>query len=263
VAKKGEWKMKEMVGILKGDKVRKAEIPRPSKQLVDRFQKLPDRGGLVARAMDSLGISGTIPAAVLNPISPGGSVVGPALTVRNIPEREVPYRYWERGDRTLLGEREAFFLAEPGDVVVIDGASVYPASCLGSMSVTLAGRLGVAGIIVSGAVTGVSGIRATNTPVWARGGTTITGHHRLETIEINGPIGIENIRVDPGDLVVADDSGISVVPLAWVEKVLERAEKMAQRGARFKTLLKEGADRETLRKELADEMVALMESSVK
>ena len=92
---------------------------------------------------------------------------------------------------------------------------------------------------------------------------TITGHHRLETIEINGPIGIENIRIDPGDLVVADDSGISVVPLAWVEKVLERAEKMAQRGSRFKTLLQEGANRETLRKELADEMIALMESSVR
>ena len=255
--------MKKMVGILEENKVQKAEIPRLSKQVIDGFQQLPDRAGLVARAMDSLGISGTIPAAILSPVKPGGSVVGPAITVRNIPEREVPYRYWERGGKTLLGEREAFFLAQQGDVVVIDGTAMFPASCLGSMSVTLAGKLGVAGVVVSGAVTGVAGIRATDTPVWSLGGTTVTGHHRVETIEINGPIGIQGIRVDPGDLVVADDSGISVVPSAWVEKVLERAQKMAQLGSRFKTLLKEGADRETLRKELADEMVAMMESSVK
>ena len=255
--------MKEMAGILEAKSVQKTDIPRPSKQIVDGYLALPDRAGLVARAMDSLGISGTIPAAILRPVKPGGSVVGPAVTVRNIPEREVPYRYWERGDKTLLGEREAFFLTQQGDVVIIDGTACFPASCLGSMSVTLAGKLGVAGVVVSGAITGVAGIRATETPVWSLGGTTVTGHHRVETIEINGPIGIQGIRIDPGDLVVADDSGISVVPLAFVEQVLEQAQKMAKIASGYKTLLIQGADRETLKKELGVQMTSLMRTSIK
>jgi regulator of RNase E activity RraA len=126
------------------------------------------------------------------------------------------------------------------------------------MAVTLAGQLEVAGVIVSGAVTGVAGIRSADIPVWARGGTTITGHHRAETIEINGPIGIEGVRVEPGDLIIADDSGVTIVPLAMTEQVLQRALKMKNLGSGFKKLLQEGADRETLRKELGDLMVALM-----
>lgn len=247
-----------MVGILDNSRVRTSDIPRPSAEIIDGYRQLTDMAGLVARALDQFGIAGTIPSALLPPIGQGVTVIGPAITVRNIPEREVPYRYWERTEGTRLGEREAFFLAKPGDVVVIDGAAVYPASCLGSMAVTLAGQLEVAGVVVSGAVTGVAGIRSADIPVWARGGTTITGHHRAETIEINGPIGIEGVRVEPGDLIIADDSGVTIVPLAMTEQVLQRALKMKNLGSGFKKLLQEGADRETLRKELGDLMVALM-----
>jgi regulator of RNase E activity RraA len=250
-----------MVGILDNSRVRTAEIPRASGQIIEGYRELSDTAGVVARALDQFGIAGSIPSAFLNPITPGGIVIGPAITVRNIPEREVPYRYWVRTARTLLGEREAFFLAQPGDVIVIDGTAVFPASSLGSMSVSLASRLGVAGIVVSGAVTGVAGIRTAGIPVWARGGTTITGHHRAETIEINGPIGIQGVRIEPGDLIVADDSGIAVVPLDMTEKVLERSRKMRQLGSRIRGMIQEGADRDALRKELADQMAALVRSS--
>lgn len=256
---KGESDLKRMVGILDNSKVRTSDIPRPSAEIVNAYRQLTDMAGLVARALDQFGIAGTIPSALLPPIRQGVTVIGPAITVRNIPEREVPYCYWKRTERTRLGEREAFFLARPGDVVVIDGAAVYPASCLGSMAVTLAGQLGVAGVIVSGAVTGVAGVRSADIPVWARGGTTITGHHRAETIEINGPIGVEGVRVEPGDLIIGDDSGVTVVPLSMTKQVLERALKMKKLGSRFKTLLQQGAERETLRKELGDLMVALMQ----
>jgi 4-hydroxy-4-methyl-2-oxoglutarate aldolase len=253
--------MKHMVGILDRSKVRTDEIPRPSAEIIQGYQELPDIAGLVARALDQFGIAGTIPSSYLKPVQPGGVVVGSAITVRNIPQREVPYRYWSRDAPTLLGEREAFFLAQSGDVVVIDGSAVYPASCLGSMAVSLASQLGVVGIVVWGAVTGVAGIRSADIPVWARGGTTLTGHHRVETIEINGPIGIQGVRVEPGDMIVADDSGVTVVPLPLAEQVLECARKKKELGSGFRALLHKGADRETLRSELAKLMVALMRRS--
>jgi regulator of RNase E activity RraA len=253
--------MKRMVGILDHERVRVDDIPRPCAEVIQGYKELSDVAGLVARVLDQFGIAGTIPSSYLKPVRPCGVVVGPAITVRNIPEREVPFRYWSRDAPTLLGEREAFFLAQTGDVIVIDGSTVFPASCLGSMAVSLASRLGVAGVVVSGAVTGVGGIRSADIPVWARGGTTVTGHHRVETIEINGSIGIQGVRVEPGDLIVADDSGVTVVPLTLVEPVLECAREKKASGAGFRTLIQEGANRETLRSELAKLMAALMRRS--
>jgi regulator of RNase E activity RraA len=235
----------------------KAEtIRRPDSELVRGYQALgvADVAGRVARAMDPLGINCTIPASRLQPIQMGKVLVGPAMTVRNIPEREMPLRRWRDGEPTRLGEREAFFLLQQGDVVVIDGSAVHPASCLGSMAVATASYLGAAGIIVSGAVTGVAGIREAKIPVWARSGTTITGHHRAETVEINGPMGIEGVRVEPGDLIVADDSGVTVVPFDLAEDVLERARASEQKGSGVRALLDSNADRDVVRSELASFM---------
>jgi 4-hydroxy-4-methyl-2-oxoglutarate aldolase len=259
--REGGLDMKRMVGILDSSKVRIDEVRRPSAEIVRGYQELPDVAGVVARALDQFGIAGTIPSIRLKPLRPGGVVVGPAITVRNIPEREVPYRYWARNAPTLLGEKEAFFLAQSGDVVVIDGSAVYPASCLGPLAARLASQLGLAGIVVSGAATGVAAIKAVDLPVWARGGTTITGHHRVETIEINGPIGIEGVRVEPGDLVIGDDSGITIVPLTIAEQVLECAQTRKQMGSALRLSLEEGADRETLRSQLGELMVELMRGS--
>ena len=164
---------------------------------------------------------------------------------------------------TRLGEREAFFLAKDGDVVVIDGSSVYPASNLGSMSVKLAARLGVSGVVVDGTVTGVDGIRSASIPVWARGGTTVTGHHRLETAEINGPIGICGVRVEPGDVVLADDSGVTVVPRVAAADVLALCVKMRGLGSKIRDMIEKGADRDAIRQELGSQMTALSRSKEK
>jgi len=246
----GGISMKPMVGILASQVVRTIDVSRPSGAIIEAYKHLTDRAGLVSRALDQLGIASTIPATLLHPAKPGESVVGAAITVRNLPIRDIPYRVWERGDPSLLGEREAFFLARPGDVVVIDGTAVFPASCLGSMSTVMAASLGVAGVIVAGAVTGLAGIRSAAIPVWSMGGTTITGHHRVETVEINGPIGVHGVRVEPGDLVVADDSGVTIVPLPVVEQVLGRAQQMKSSQAGIRNLIEKSADPAILRAEL-------------
>jgi regulator of RNase E activity RraA len=253
--------MKLMVGILDRSVVRTDDVLRPSEDIVRQFRKLSDSAGLVARALDQFGVQGSIPSAYLKPLHPGRAVVGPAITVRNIPVRNVPLKNWNDAAQTRLGEREAHFRAQPGDVVVIDGCTVYPASCLGSVSLAMASQLGVSGAVVSGAVTGVAGIASADIPVWARGGTTITGHQRVETIEINGPIGIQGVRVEPGDLVVADDSGVTFVPAGIAEQVLNRAIKLKGLGAGIRALLRRRADREALRAELAAFIAGLKDSA--
>ncbi len=250
----------ETVGILQSSAITLWDIPRADPQILRGFHELGDLAGVVARALDQFGIHGTVPSVALSPAKPGSRVVGSAITVRSLPERDVPYRYWQRKEMTRLGEREAFFLAQEGDVVVIDGSSVYPASNLGSMSVALAARLGVGGVVVDGAVTGLDGIRDAAIPVWSRGGTTITGHHRLETAEINGPIGLCGVRVEPGDVIVADGSGVTVVPRQAAADVLAHCQKLRGLGSNIRNLIEQGADREALRQELGSQMKALSES---
>jgi hypothetical protein len=61
------------------------------------------------------------------------------------------------------------------------------------------------------------------TGVWATEITPVTGKWRIETVEINGDVQIAGFRVSPGDIVIADETGVCFIPIAWAAEVLERA----------------------------------------
>jgi regulator of RNase E activity RraA len=169
--------------------------------------------------MDLLGLAaGTIPATVLRPLLPGARLVGPALTVRNLPARNGVAGMVAAG-RSGLGEIEAHNLTEPGDVLVIEG--VPGCSSLGGMAAEIGHREGQAGAIVDGGVRDIGNARALGYPVFAREVVPLTGKWRVETVEINGPVRIAGVRVDPGDLICGDDSGVVVVPMEQAAAVLE------------------------------------------
>jgi 4-hydroxy-4-methyl-2-oxoglutarate aldolase len=67
--------------------------------------------------------------------------------------------------------------------------------------------------------------RSIGYPVWASEITPVTGKWRLETVEINGEIQMGDVRVNPGDLVVADDTGVCFIPRAKNMAVLDLCEK--------------------------------------
>lgn len=224
-----------LLGIIPRDRIRMIEIRRPPTDLIARFQELSDLTGLVSRALDRLGVAGAIPGYLLPPIAKGQRVVGPAITVRNVPDRFVPYRKWQRRDATLMGEGEAYFVASRGDVIVIDGGGRMDASNFGAHSARTARDRGCLGTVVDGPVTGVAGIAASGYPVWARGATTISGNHRVETIEINGVVSCGGVQVEPGDLIAADDQGIVVVPLELVTDAWRICAEQARVAREFDT----------------------------
>jgi 4-hydroxy-4-methyl-2-oxoglutarate aldolase len=214
-------------GIVPRDRIRAIAVRRPASATIARFLTLADMAGLVSRALDRLGVAGAIAAHTLAPLRPGQRMAGPAITVRNVPDRFVPHRKWTDGLASRLGEREAYFLARRGDVIVIDGGGRIAASNMGAQSALVAQSRGCAGSIVDGPVTGTAEIVRSGYPVWARGATTITGHHRVETIEINGIVACAGVQVHPGDLVVADDSGVAIVPRELVDDVWRICERQA------------------------------------
>jgi 4-hydroxy-4-methyl-2-oxoglutarate aldolase len=76
-----------------------------------------------------------------------------------------------------------------------------------------------------GGIRDVAHSRSVGHPLWASEITPVTGKWRLETVEINGEIDMAGVRVNPGDLVVADDTGVVFIPRADIMRVLELCEK--------------------------------------
>jgi len=213
---------KKLTGKIAAERIRLMETPRPPAGLIARFQALGDATGIVSDIMDELGITGAVAASTLQSTIPGTCIVGPALTVRNTVQREHPY---ETGKARVnkMAEFEAHNLALDGDVVVIQGVSGV--SNMGGISSQTGKRQGEAGAIVFGGIRDVAHSRRVQYPVWASEITPLTGKSRLETVEINGDIEIAGVRVSPGDIVIADDTGVCFVPRDRAEDVLILAER--------------------------------------
>src|SRR5262249_36270163 len=172
---------------------------------------------------------GVIGASVLKPTIPGTTMVGPALTVRNILQRIDPLK-GARDHVNRMAEFEAHNLATPGDVLVIQG--VPNVSNMGGSSARTCKRQGEFGAMVRGGIRDVAHKGAVGYPIWASDITPVTGKWRLETAEINGTIVIGDVQVHPGDLVVADDTGVCFIPRDFILEVLEAAEKRARSEAK-------------------------------
>jgi regulator of RNase E activity RraA len=94
---------------------------------------------------------------------------------------------------------------------------------MGGISAQTGKRQGEAGAIVFGGVRDVGHSRRIGYPVWATEVTPVTGKWRIETVEINGEIVVGGIRVAPGDIVLADDTGVCFIPRARAAEVLALA----------------------------------------
>lgn len=217
---------KRLTGRIAAEHIRLMAVPRPPQGAVERFKALGDPTGIISDTMDELGIpAGVIGASVLRPTMPGTTIVGPALTLRNILQRIDPLA-GAREKVNKMAEFECHNLAQPGDVLVIQG--VANVSNMGGISAQTGKRQGEVGAIVQGGVRDIAHSRAVGYPLWASDITPVTGKWRLEAAEINGVVQIGHVKVMPGDLVVADDTGVCFIPRDFIIEVLEAAEAKAK-----------------------------------
>jgi len=217
---------KQLTGRIAAERIRMMAVPRPPQGSVERFQALSDPTGVISDTMDELGIpSGVIGASILKPTMPGTTIAGPALTLRNILQRIDPLQ-GARDHVNKMAEFECHNLATPGDVLVIQG--IANVSNMGGNSAQTGKRQGEAGAIVQGGIRDVSHSRTVGYPIWSSDITPLTGKWRIEAAEINGPIQIGHVQVMPGDLVVADDTGVCFIPRDFISEVLEAAERKAR-----------------------------------
>jgi len=155
--------------------------------------------------------------AAIRPLwSPLPRIAGPAFTVRCPP-----------GDNLML--HAAIYRAEPGSVIVVESGDLDYALAGGNVC-AVAQRNGVAGFVLDGLIRDVGEIRAMGFPVWARGVIPIPGG-KAAALPLNVPIRCGGVAVQAGDLVVADEEGVVVVPTSAMAEALQAAEAKLQADA--------------------------------
>jgi len=209
---------KPPLGKLKPEAIGMTELPRIERGILEGFRALGDLTGTVSDALDDCGVTGVVPASALRPTDPSARIVGQAITVLN-------RKAAERRKTSGLADIEAHNLAEPGDVLVVQG--VAGISSMGGVMASVGKRQGEIGAIVDGAVRDIDHSRSIGYPIWSSGVSPITGKWRVETVAVNAPVRIAGIEVKPGDLVVADECGVCFVPFARVGEILGVAQRLA------------------------------------
>ena len=189
---------------------------------------------MTSDAMDLLGIEGAVPGSVLRPTDPNAKVVGQAITLHN-QRADRPVSEMVAGKVSGLADIEAHNLAQPGDILVIQG--VPGVSSMGGIMATVARRSGEAAAIVDGAVRDIDHSRGIGYPVWSSSVSPMTGKWRIKTVGVNVPVLIAGVQVSPGDLVLADEVGVCFVPFARAAEVLREAQAIgASEDKRLKLL---------------------------
>ena len=209
--------------------------------------QVEDVTSTVSDVLDSMGINSTVPASYLTPVMPGKKIAGTAVTLRNIPERKTSTQGYIDKDFIRMATRDIYYISEVGDVVVSDFGGNLDVSNMGGQSCTVAKSCGLIGAVVNGAVRDVPTITRLDFPVWSCGKTPITGKFRLEAIEINGPVTLHDIVVYPGDLILADDSGVCAVPADLAESILKKIQTIEKDEERMRELIRNKTPLEELK----------------
>ena len=182
-------------------------------------------------ALDAFAIDGVVRG--LSQRSGQGRIAGLALTAR---ESSGPLASYPPQDFRIGQFIER---AAPGRVLVIDAAGAEISTC-GGLAALAAQLRGAEAVIIDGACRDLDEIRRLGLWVASLSVTPVSGKTRIKVEAIDEPVRIRGVIVRPGDLVVADETGIITVPAERLADVLARAEALVEIDTRLETALKAG-----------------------
>ena len=201
--------------------------------IIERFRILSST--TISDALDAVGVDGVLQdfrSVILN-----STIVGRAFPVKEI---------YTGPKEQSFGVSNIIAKSSPGDVIVIANRGRTDVSTWGGITSTAAKIKGLAGTIIDGACRDIDEIRSIDFPVFARAWIPRTGRGRLATLSMGEPVQIQGLTVNPRDLILADATGIVVVPHELIEQVLSIAEKIYEKDKSIIQELKEGKDITTL-----------------
>ena len=180
--------------------------------IIDRVSKL--NTAQLCDGMNDMGIlrNGCMDASIM-PVASSMRVIGTACTAAT-----------QDGDNFPI--HVAIYQGKPGYVLVVDGKAYTERAYMGDLMIGAAKAIGLNGIVIDGYVRDKEGLKELGLPVYSRGFMQRSPDKKGPG-KINLPVYCAGVTVNPGDLVVGDYDGVTVVPRENILEVLEKAEKKA------------------------------------
>ena len=160
---------------------------------------------VVCDALDGLGYRNQSPRVLLPPLTTDAVLVGRCRTTLWVTMYHVDPSPYEL-------ELKAVDACEPDDVLIAAAGGSMHSGIWGELLSTAARNSGRVGAIIDGAVRDVAKMRAMQFPVFARGRCVYDSQNRQRVVDIDVDVEIDGVRFSPGDLVIADEDGVVVVP---------------------------------------------------
>lgn len=197
------------------------KINRPDPELIQEFAKYNS-----ADLSDAMQMAGTMDPGIRPAWTPIKQIVGPAVTI------SVP-----TGAQNL--RKMGFAQTQPGDVIVLNGFGAMHYAMLGANIGRGLMHRGVAGMVMDGVFRDLTDFREMGMPMFSRGTCTLPGP-KDGPGEVNVPISCGHVVVNPGDIIVADEDGVVVIPPAKAEEILAKVEQLTAGFARIQDQLLRG-----------------------
>lgn len=194
--------------------------PRPDAALLDAFGAASS-----AQVADCMSRLGAMDSGI-RPIWASPRIIGSAVTV-----------WCHSGDNLML--HKALSVAKPGDVIVMNTQGNVNNSGFGELIGNSAARAGIRGVIVDGPVRDADALEALRLPVYARG-LSPNGCNKDGAGEVGAIIACAGVAVRPGDVIVADRDGVTVVPLEDAVEVAKLAHDQIEREEKRKVEIAKG-----------------------
>ncbi|MCD1633883.1 ribonuclease activity regulator RraA [Martelella mediterranea] len=216
------------------------DIKRPSRELCDALAAIG-----TATASSELNLMGLRNCHIAGPkaLVTGKRVAGPALTLQFMPNREDLFAGGEYDNPELQLHREVMYPAQAGDMIVVDARGNMSSGIFGEMMLTYFKGRGGQGVVIDGCIRDSGPAKKLDLGIWVNG---VTPNYHAQTdivpYAVNVPVACGGAFVMPGDIIIADDDGAVVVPIALAEKLIETGGGHAEWEEFSRLRLSQGAD---------------------